>query len=163
MATTSNLTGTTPAQPSIHPATGIGHVHLKVSDLPRAIAFYRDVFGWEASPFDPEAGSFFWRRPGYVDYLEKINPGTREQFAAVGAPEGFEDAVAWVAPADDGVAPHWSVVFAVDDADAIAARAEELGGRVLEPPSDAPWVRTTTLADPAGAVFTANKFVPPQG
>ena len=47
MATTSNLTGTTPAQPSIHPATGIGHVHLKVSDLPRAIAFYRDALGFD--------------------------------------------------------------------------------------------------------------------
>src|SRR5829696_2738829 len=47
MATTSNLTGTTPAQPSIHPATGIGHVHLKVSDLPLAIAFYRDALGFD--------------------------------------------------------------------------------------------------------------------
>jgi len=27
--------------------TRIGHVHLKVADLPRAIAFYRDVLGFE--------------------------------------------------------------------------------------------------------------------
>jgi catechol 2,3-dioxygenase len=47
MATTSNLTGTTPARPSIHPQTRIGHVHLKVSDLPRAIAFYRDALGFD--------------------------------------------------------------------------------------------------------------------
>jgi len=47
MAATSNLTGTTPAQPSIHPQTGIGHVHLKVADLPRAIAFYRDALGFD--------------------------------------------------------------------------------------------------------------------
>ncbi len=32
---------------TIPPATTIGHVHLKVSDLPRAIAFYRDVLGFE--------------------------------------------------------------------------------------------------------------------
>jgi catechol 2,3-dioxygenase len=38
---------TTPAEPSIHPETQIGHVHLKVSDLPRAIAFYRDAMGFE--------------------------------------------------------------------------------------------------------------------
>ena len=30
-----------------HPQTSIGHTHLKVSDLDRAIAFYRDVLGLE--------------------------------------------------------------------------------------------------------------------
>ncbi|SNR47906.1 VOC family protein [Puniceibacterium sediminis] len=30
-----------------HPQTSIGHVHLKVSNLDRAIAFYRDVMGFE--------------------------------------------------------------------------------------------------------------------
>ena len=30
-----------------HPQTSIGHIHLKVSDLERAIAFYRDVMGFE--------------------------------------------------------------------------------------------------------------------
>jgi catechol 2,3-dioxygenase len=32
---------------TIDPRTHIGHVHLKVSDLDRAIAFYRDVLGFE--------------------------------------------------------------------------------------------------------------------
>jgi catechol 2,3-dioxygenase len=32
---------------SIDPAVDIGHVHLKVADLDRAIAFYRDVLGFE--------------------------------------------------------------------------------------------------------------------
>ena len=31
----------------IDPRVDIGHVHLKVSDLDRAIAFYRDVLGFE--------------------------------------------------------------------------------------------------------------------
>ncbi len=31
----------------IHPATRIGHVHLKVADLERALGFYRDVLGFE--------------------------------------------------------------------------------------------------------------------
>jgi catechol 2,3-dioxygenase len=31
----------------IDPRTDIGHVHLKVSDLDRAIRFYRDVLGFE--------------------------------------------------------------------------------------------------------------------
>ncbi|HEX9416137.1 MAG TPA: VOC family protein [Gaiellaceae bacterium] len=32
---------------SIDPGADIGHVHLKVSDLDRALAFYRDVLGFE--------------------------------------------------------------------------------------------------------------------
>ena len=58
------------------------------------------------------------------------------------------------------VPAHWGVTFAVDDADAIAARAVELGGEVLVPPFDAPWVRMTIIRDPQGATFTASKFVP---
>ena len=32
---------------ALHPDVRIGHVHLKVADLDRAIAFYRDVLGFE--------------------------------------------------------------------------------------------------------------------
>src|ERR1044071_6031165 len=32
---------------AIHPDVRIGHVHLKVADLDRAIRFYRDVLGFE--------------------------------------------------------------------------------------------------------------------
>jgi hypothetical protein len=76
---------------------------------------------------------------------------------------GFEDVVASlnVIGADQPQLPaHWNVTFAVDDADAAAARAAELGGKVVVPPFDAPWVRTTVLADPQGATFIASKFSP---
>src|SRR5207247_11373000 len=33
----------------IHPATRIGHVHLTVADLDRALAFYREVLGFEVT------------------------------------------------------------------------------------------------------------------
>lgn len=36
----------TPGEPPVHPATQIGHVHLKVADLERAIRFYRDALGF---------------------------------------------------------------------------------------------------------------------
>ena len=82
--------------------------------------------------------------------------------AEVGGPEGFEDVVASIVPipADQPDTPaHWGVTFAVDDADAIAKSAGELGGKVIVPPLDAPWVRLTVIADPQGAIFTASKFV----
>src|ERR1041384_3417231 len=33
----------------MHPAVRIGHVHLKVADLERAIKFYRDVLGFDVT------------------------------------------------------------------------------------------------------------------
>ena len=33
----------------IDPRVRIGHVHLKVADLPRSLAFYRDVLGFEVT------------------------------------------------------------------------------------------------------------------
>ncbi len=36
-------------QSALHPGTEIGHVHLRVADLDRAIAFYRDVLGFEVT------------------------------------------------------------------------------------------------------------------
>src|ERR1051325_1572772 len=36
----------TPRRP-LHPKVGIGHVHLKVADLDRALAFYRDILGFD--------------------------------------------------------------------------------------------------------------------
>src|SRR5256885_16425736 len=34
---------------TLHPAARIGHVHLTVSDLDRAVAFYRDVLGFDVT------------------------------------------------------------------------------------------------------------------
>lgn len=36
-----------PSREPVHPETTIGHVHLKVADLERAVTFYRDVLGFE--------------------------------------------------------------------------------------------------------------------
>jgi len=52
------------------------------------------------------------------------------------------------------------VTFAVDDADGTAAKAAALGGEIVVPPFDAPWVRMTVLRDLHGATFVASKFVP---
>jgi predicted enzyme related to lactoylglutathione lyase len=85
-----------------------------------------------------------------------------------GAPDGFEDVVASIIPITDDqpdTPAHWSVTFAVDDADATAAKAAELGGKVIVPPFDAPWstptytIRVSVIADPQGATFAASKFL----
>jgi predicted enzyme related to lactoylglutathione lyase len=143
-----------------HRGAGIVNEHgslnfnnLSTRDLEGAQSFYGAVFGW-----DLIHGSF-WALPGYGNFLEQRNPGMREGMAGMGAPERFEDVVASVSLTPDEE-PQWGVTFAVDDADAVAARAAELGGTVAVPPFDAPWVRMTIISDPQGAPFIASKFVP---
>jgi hypothetical protein len=138
---------------------------LNTSDTDAARRFYNAVFGWEAQDIELDGQtSSMWRRPGYGDHLAERDPGLRRRMADQGAPPGFEDCIAWLLPLDasqPGAPPHWSITFAVDDADAAAAKADELGGKVLLPPMDAPYVRMTVLSDPQGAVFTASKYMPP--
>jgi uncharacterized protein len=134
---------------------------LHTRDPEAARRFYGAVFGWET--FGLEGGFQAWTLPGYGDHLEKADPELRTRLAETGGPEGFEDVVASLVPIGDGqpdTPPHWGVTFAVDDADAIAAKAKELGGKVIVPPMDAPWVRMTVIADPAGASFNASKYAP---
>lgn len=48
----------------------------------------------------------------------------------------------------------WLTYFAVSDCDAVAAKAQKLGGTILKPPADAPNVgRFAILHDPQGASF----------
>jgi predicted enzyme related to lactoylglutathione lyase len=134
---------------------------LNTRDIEGAKSFYGSVFGW--ATLDLGGGVQMWRLPGYGDFLELGDPELRKRMAENDAPQGFEDVVASVDPlAEDhaDLPAHWSVTFAVDDADATAAKAAQLGGRVVVAPFDAPWVRTTVLSDPQGATFIASKFVP---
>jgi uncharacterized protein len=134
---------------------------LNTRDAAGAKSFYGSLFGWQA--LEMGGGGGMWRLPGYADFLERSDPELRKRMAQGGAPDGFEDVVASLNPiAGDqpDVPAHWSVTFGVDDADATAERAAELGGRVLVAPFDAPWVRMTVITDPQGATFTASKFVP---
>ncbi len=105
---------------------------VQTPDPGTAADFYGDVVGWAAETMDmPERGRYTLFTIG------------EDQIA--GALE----------PPMAGVPPHWSVVFAVDDADAAAATAAELGGRVEVEPFDMMVGRLTVLSDPTGAVFQA--------
>jgi uncharacterized protein len=134
---------------------------LNTRDTEGAKSFYGKVFGWQTLALP--GGAEMWTLPGYGDHLEEKTPGLRKQVAEVGGPAGFEDVVASINPISDDqpdTPAHWNVTFATDDADATAAKATELGGKVIAPPFDAPWVRMTVLTDPQGATFIASKFVP---
>jgi len=140
---------------------------LNARDVEGAKSFYGSVFGWQTGSIG--GGAQGWTLPGYGDWLEREHhPGLRKQMTEAGAPEGFEDVVASIIPMpDDQPDPpaHWSVTFATNDADATAAKATELGGKVIVPPFDAPWststytIRVTVIGDPQGATFSASKFV----
>jgi uncharacterized protein len=140
--------------------------NLNTRDVEGARSFYGSVFGWQTGAIG--GGAEGWTLPGYGDWLEREHhPDLRKQMAGAGAPEGFEDVVASIIPVAENqpdTPPHWSVTFAVDDADATAAKATELGGKVIVPPFDAPWstsryaIRITVIGDPQGATFTASKF-----
>jgi predicted enzyme related to lactoylglutathione lyase len=135
--------------------------NLNTRDPEGAKSFYGSVFGWQTLGLD--GGFTAWTLPGYGDHLERSDPGLRDRMGESGAPAGFEDVVASLNQISDDqpeLPPHWGVTFAVDDADAVAERAAELGGQVVVPPFDAPWVRMTVITDPQGATLTASKYVP---
>jgi uncharacterized protein len=138
---------------------------LNTPDPEVAGRFYRAVFDWEHFEFAMgDAAYTFFTLDGYGEFLAKSNPRVREAIDAGGDFAKFTNAVATLVDesseqsASDSA--HWSVTFAVEDADVAAANAERLGGKVIVAPFDVEPVRMTVLADPQGAVFAASKFQP---
>jgi predicted enzyme related to lactoylglutathione lyase len=115
---------------------------LATRDVDAARRFYRAVFGWDA-----ETNAY-----GETTYTEwKLGGRT-----IAGMTEMGETSLA-------DVPAHWSVCFAVEDTDATATRAVELGGKVGIAPTDTPVGRFAVLNDPHGAVFSVIHLArPPQ-
>jgi predicted enzyme related to lactoylglutathione lyase len=109
------------------------------SDRDRASEFYQQLFGWTAETND--MGDFtytsFKLDDSYVAGMMQITP-------------------------EMGSFPsHWGVYFTVDDADAAAARASELGGQVVLPPRDIPGIgRFAGIISPQGVMFYVIRYVP---
>jgi uncharacterized protein len=132
---------------------------LHTSDPAAARAFYDPLFGWEADELG--GGAAMWRRPGYGDHLAAtVDPDIVDRQQSVGAPSGFENAIAWLAPLSDDEQPHWHVTFAVAERDAAVATAERLGGTVVAGPSDDQWTKSAVVRDTQGATFTLSQFDP---
>ena len=106
---------------------------LHTRDYEAAVAFYRDVFRWETEAVG-DSDDF--------RYTIQVHDGA--QLA------GIMDASSFL---PEGVPAHWSVYFAVDDADAALASIVDLGGSVVQPAEDTPYGRLATAADPTGAQF----------
>ena len=104
---------------------------------------------------DPVAASAFYRLLAGLD-IEVIE--RRGGFYTLLSNGGINRAGIMPRPTDD-VDPVWLTYFGVSDPRAAAARAKELGGTVLLPPS--PDVREGTMAivtDPVGAVLVLQKI-----
>ncbi|MBB5869988.1 putative enzyme related to lactoylglutathione lyase [Allocatelliglobosispora scoriae] len=105
---------------------------LGTTDVDGARDFYGEIFGWTLVDLGPEAG-------GYGFFLKD-----GKQVAGIGP----------ATDADRGTS--WSTYFATDDVDAVAARVETHGGKVIVPPEDVmDQGRMAVFTDPAGAFFSS--------
>ena len=107
---------------------------LMTPDTAGGKAFYSDVVGWSAQEMPGPDGTYTrFEADGYgVGGMMRLS----DQHKAHGVP------------------PNWTGYICSDDVDADCAKAERLGGKVMNPASDIPGIgRFAIVADPAGAVF----------
>lgn len=115
---------------------------LATGDVNRAREFYGGLFGWGANEMDMgEMGTYtmFMRGETPAGGMFDLNGKS----AAAGMP------------------PSWMPYISVEDCDATAARAGELGAQILVPPSDIPGTgRFSLLRDPQGAMISIIRLLP---
>src|ERR1035438_7527307 len=118
-----------------HPAGSFCWIELHTTDQNAAKTFYNSLFGCEAQdmPMGPN------------DFYTFFNIGDRS--VAAGCTLRPDER-------SMGVPPHWMIYITVDSADAAAAKAEQLGGKILAPAFDVMDAgRMAVVQDPTGAVF----------
>ena len=119
--------------PTNAPAGTFAWNELMTLDAERAAEFYGRLTGWTYEKMDMGPMGFYW----------VFKNGSANVCGMMQMPP-------------DAAAPraHWMPYVAVDDTDASAARATELGGTVLVSPTDIQdWGRFAIVRDPAGAMF----------
>ena len=122
---------------------GIADVHgtlcwadLSTRDPERAKAFYSGLLGWQIAPGEKDPSGYLHIKNG-------------EHFIGGMPPAKF---------CQPGVPPHWLAYFLVDDVDATANKAKELGANLFMSPTTMEGVgRWSVIADPQGAVFAIFK------
>ena len=116
----------------VNEPNAFGWIDLATRDVPGALAFYTDVFGWRTWPDDdyPMVGLGDVMFGGVMEMDEQAYPAQ--------------------------VPAHWVPYFVAADVDATAAKARELGGEVLYGPEQvqaAGGPRIALLRDPQGGTF----------
>jgi len=118
-----------------HPPGNFCWIELATSDQNAAKRFYGALFGWtpQDSPMGPD------------------------EYYTIFKLEGRDAAAGYTLRADQkaqGVPPNWMTYIAVENADASAAKAKQLGGTVVMPPFDVmEHGRMAVVQDPTGAYF----------
>jgi predicted enzyme related to lactoylglutathione lyase len=126
-----------PKTPTIPvPGSFVWH-ELATTDTGRARDFYSQLFGWKSS--EVEMG------PGFTYTTFKHGGKDAAGMFTMAGPD-------W-----EGKPPHWMVYIGVDDVDAMASKAQRLGGTVCVPPTDIPVGRFAVLQDPTGAAISIYK------
>ena len=107
---------------------------LMTTDPEGAKEFYSKLFGWKTEEMQMEEMKYTVVKVG-DEGVGGIMP---------------------IPPQAEGTPPNWGSYVTVDDVDATARKAEELGAKILVPLTDIPNVgRFFVLQDPQGAVISA--------
>jgi uncharacterized protein len=112
--------------------------HLVTTDQPKSGPFYCQLLGWQCREVDAGPfGSYTLFRQNGVEVAGMMGPTidyTRSRPS------------------------QWYAYIAVQDVDACAKRAQQLGGKLIEPPHEIPHVgRACLIADPLSAPITLMK------
>jgi hypothetical protein len=108
---------------------------VNTTDPEAAKAFYAGMFGWEFEDMPAGEGVVYSMAKLGGKWVAAVSPQPQQQREA-------------------GVPPTWNSYITVQDADASAARAGELGGTVHAPPFDVMEAgRMAVIQDPQGAFF----------
>jgi uncharacterized protein len=105
---------------------------LNTSDPEAASRFYSELFDWRIEPLDTGGGPPYW--------------GIRRA-------DGWLNGGMMPLPDGDGMVSHWLAYFVGTDLDEDAKKIEELGGKVMVPPTEIPSGRFAVAQDPQGAFF----------
>jgi predicted enzyme related to lactoylglutathione lyase len=122
---------------------GIAHVHgtlcwadLSTPDPKLASDFYSGLFGWQFIRDEKDPSGYLHIKNG-EHFIGGVPPAAHRQ---------------------PGVPPHWLAYFQVDDVDATASKAKQMGASLYLPPMSMEGVgRMSVIADPQGAVFAIFK------
>jgi uncharacterized protein len=109
---------------------------LATRDVPSAREFYSRVFGWQSEELTEVPGGY---------HVQTI-----DDHRVAG--------ILPISPEMGDMPTGWGVYFSVDDADASAAKARDLGGTVVVDAFDVSVGRTAWLVDPIGTPFQVIKL-----